>query len=41
MIIEMNTLKRSKNTIAIENISAVNMERNLFERMAGDLPHKT
>lgn len=35
VIIERNTLKRSKNTIAIENISAVNMERNLFERMAG------
>ncbi len=35
IIIERNTLKKYKNTIAIENISAVNMERNLFERLAG------
>jgi len=35
VIIERNTLKRVKNTIAIENISAVNMERNLFERVVG------
>lgn len=32
---ERNTLNRKKNTIAIENISAVNMERNLFERIVG------
>ncbi|MBR5516447.1 MAG: PH domain-containing protein [Firmicutes bacterium] len=35
VIVERNTLKRVKNTIAIENISAVNMERNLFERVVG------
>ena len=35
VIVERNTLKRVKNTIAIENISAVNMERNLFERIVG------
>ena len=35
IIIERNTLKRVKNTIAVENISAVNMERNLFERVVG------
>lgn len=35
IIIERNTLKKYKNTIAIENISAVNMERNLFERIVG------
>jgi len=35
VIIERNTLKKVKNTIAIENISAVNMERNLFERIVG------
>lgn len=35
VIIERNTLKRYKNTIAVENISAVNMERNLFERLVG------
>ena len=35
VIVERNTLNRVKNTIAIENISAVNMERNLFERIVG------
>lgn len=35
VIIERNTLRRYRNTIAIENISAVNMERNLFERIVG------
>lgn len=35
IIIERNTLNKVKNTIAIENISAVNMERNLFERLVG------
>lgn len=35
VIVERNTLKKVKNTIAIENISAVNMERNLFERIVG------
>ena len=35
VIIEKNTLNRKKNTIAVENISAVNMERNLFERIVG------
>ena len=33
VIIERNTLKKYKNTIAMENISAINMERNLFERI--------
>lgn len=35
VIVERNTLKKYRNTIAIENISAVNMERNLFERIVG------
>lgn len=35
VIIERNTLKKYKNTIAVENISAVNMEQNLFERLVG------
>ena len=35
IIIERNTLNKKKSTIAIENVSAVNMERNLFERIAG------
>ncbi len=35
VIIERNTLNKIRNTIAIENISAVNMERNLFERIVG------
>ena len=35
VIIERNTLKKYKNTIAMENISAINMERNLFERIVG------
>ena len=35
VIIERNTLKRYKNTIAVENISAVNIERNIFERLVG------
>lgn len=35
VIIERNTINKKKNTIAIENISAVNMERNIFERLVG------
>ncbi len=35
IILERNTLNKKRNTIAIENISAVNMERNLFERVVG------
>lgn len=35
IIIERNTLNRIHNTIAVENLSAVNMERNLFERIVG------
>lgn len=35
IIVERDTLKKVKNTITIENISAVNMERNLFERIVG------
>ena len=35
VIIERNTLRKYKNTIAMENISAINMERNLFERIVG------
>ena len=35
VILEKDTLKKTRNTIAIENISAVNVEKNLFERMAG------
>lgn len=35
VIVEKNTLNRKRNTIAIENISAVNMERNLFQRIVG------
>lgn len=35
IIIERNTLKKYKNTIAMENISAVNTEKNLFERLVG------
>lgn len=35
IIIERNTLNRIRNTIAVENISAVNVERNLFERIVG------
>ena len=35
IIIERNTLNKKKSTIAIENVSAVNMERNLFERIVG------
>lgn len=33
--IERNTLNRVHNTIAVENLSAVNVERNLFERIVG------
>ena len=35
IILERNTLNRVRNTIAIENISSVNLERNLFERIVG------
>lgn len=35
VIIERNTLKKYRNTIAVENISSVNTQRNLFERLAG------
>lgn len=35
IIVERNTINRKKNTIAVENISAVNMEQNLFERIVG------
>ena len=35
VIIERNTINRYKNTIAVEKISAVNMERNIFERLVG------
>lgn len=35
IIVERNTLHKVKHTIAIENLSAVNMERNLFERIVG------
>ena len=35
IIIERNTLSRIHNTIAVENLSAVNVERNLFERIVG------
>lgn len=35
IILERNTLRKVRNTIALENISSVNEERNLFERVAG------
>lgn len=35
IIIERNTLNRIHNTIAVENLSAINVERNLFERIVG------
>ncbi|MCI8610206.1 MAG: PH domain-containing protein [Firmicutes bacterium] len=35
IIVERNTLRKVKNTIAIENLSTVNMEQNLFERIVG------
>lgn len=35
IIIERNTLRKYRNTIAVENLSAINMERNLFERIVG------
>lgn len=35
IVIEVNTLKRKKNTIGIKNISNINLEQNLFERMMG------
>lgn len=33
--IEVNTLKRKKNTIGIKNISNINLEQNLFEMIMG------
>lgn len=35
LIYERNTLQKIKNTIALENISTVNIERTLFERVVG------
>ena len=35
IVIEKETLNHKKNTIGIQNISNVNMERNLFERLIG------
>lgn len=35
IVIEVNTLKRKKNTIGIKNISNINLEQNLFERLMG------
>ncbi len=35
IIIERRTLKRISNTIGIKNISNINMEQNLFERLVG------
>lgn len=35
IIIEKNTLVKTKKTIGIQNISNVNTERNIFERMVG------
>lgn len=35
IIVERNTLKKVKNTIAIEKISTINTERSLFQRMVG------
>jgi len=35
IIIEVNTLKRKKNTIGIKNISNINLEQNLFEMIMG------
>jgi len=33
IIIEKNTMKKEKETIGIKNISNVNLEQNLFERL--------
>lgn len=35
LVIEQNTLNRKKNTYAIKNISNIDMEQNLFERIIG------
>ena len=35
IVIEVNTLKRKKNTIGIKNISNINLEQNLFEMLMG------
>lgn len=35
IVIEVNTLKRKKNTIGIKNISNINLEQNLFEMLVG------
>lgn len=35
IVIEINTLKRKKNTIGIKNISNINLEQNLFEMLMG------
>lgn len=35
IVIEVNTLKRKKNTIGIKNISNINLEQNLFEMVLG------
>lgn len=35
IVIERRTLKRISNTIGIKNISNINMEQNLFERLVG------
>jgi putative membrane protein len=35
LIVEQNTLNKKKNTYTIKNISNIDMEQNLFERMVG------
>lgn len=35
IVIEVNTLKRKKNTIGIKNISNINLEQNIFEMLMG------
>ena len=35
LTIERNTLNRKKNTIAVQNISNINLEQNLFEMVMG------
>lgn len=35
IVIERNTMNRKKNVIGIKNISNINMEQNLFERLIG------
>lgn len=35
IVIEVNTLKQKKNTIGVKNISNINVEQNLFERLVG------